>query len=326
MTRVLARDLIERTLAGLDLVPLIEAGFAAYSEGRCNIGPVGELMLDKGEVHIKYGCITGDRYYVVKVASGFYANPTLGLASSNGLMLVFSQQTGALEAVLLDEGLLTDVRTAVAGAVAAKHLAPSRVERIGVLGTGAQARLQVRYLLPIIACRKLVAYGRTPERLDAYRRDMEAIGFDVETTDDPAAVAARCQLIVTTTPSTVPLLRAGDIRPGTHISAFGSDTPHKQELDAGILARASRIVVDSIGQCRLRGEVHKALAAGTITDVGIDEIGNLILGRRPARTGDDQITLFDSTGLAVQDVQIATAVTQAAAAVCNSPRWSQAKR
>ena len=310
MTRVLARDVIEQALAGIDLLPLMEAGFAAYSEGRCNIPPVGELMLEKGEVHIKYGCITGGRHYVVKIASGFYGNPALGLASSNGLMLVFDQATGALETVLLDEGLLTDVRTAVAGAVAARHLAPRQVEYIGVIGTGMQARLQMQYLMPIISCRKLIACGRTPQRLDDYRREMEALGFDVTTTDDPAVVGARCQMIVTTTPSEIPLLRAQDIRPGTHISAFGSDTPHKQELDAQILAQASRVVVDSIPQSRLRGEVHKALQADAIDPSKVEEIGAIINGQRPARNNDGEITVFDSTGLAVQDVQIATAVTQ----------------
>ncbi len=313
MTRVLARGVIEKALAGIDLLPLMEAGFAAYSDGQCNIPPVGELMLEKGEVHIKYGCITGGRYYVVKIASGFYGNPALGLASSNGLMLVFDQATGALATVLLDEGMLTDVRTAVAGAVAAKYLAPSHVEHIGVIGTGMQARLQMQYLMPIIACRSLVACGRTPERLDAYRRDMEALGFTVQTTDDPAVVGARCQLIVTSTPAAAPLLLSEHVRPGTHISAFGSDTPHKQELATGILARASRIVVDSLAQCRLRGEVHQALKAGVVPEERIEEIGDLILGRRAARSRDDAITVFDSTGLAVQDVQIATAVTQAAA-------------
>lgn len=313
MTRVLQRNEIEHALAGIDLLPLIEAGFAAFSEGRCNIPPVGELMMEKGEVHIKYGCITGDRFYVVKIASGFYANPALGLASNNGLMLVFDQATGALETVLLDEGMLTDQRTAAAGAVAAKYLAPRHIERIGVIGTGVQARMQVQHLMPIITCRELVAFGRTPERLSAYRRDMEALGFNVQTTDDPAVVGARCQLIVTTTPSTAPLLRAEHIQPGTHINAFGSDTAHKQELATDILARASRIVVDSLAQCRLRGEVHQALKAGVITEARVEEIGELILGRRPARSADDAITVFDSTGLAVQDVQIATAVAQAAA-------------
>ena len=206
MTRVLTRDVIEQALTGIDLLPLMEAGFAAYSEGRCNIPPVGELMLEKGEVHIKYGCITGGRYYVVKVASGFYGNPALGLASSNGLMLVFDQATGALETVLLDEGMLTDVRTAVAGAVAARYLAPRHVEHIGVIGTGMQARLQMQYLMPIVPCRKLIACGRTPQHLEAYRRDMEVLGFDVQTTDDPAVVGAHCQLIVTTTPATAETL------------------------------------------------------------------------------------------------------------------------
>ena len=138
---------------------------------------------------------------------------------------------------------------------------------------------------------------------------MEALGYAVQTTDDPGQVAAQCQLIVTTTPSTLPLLRAQDIRPGTHISAFGSDTPHKQELDAQILARASRVVVDSVAQSRLRGEVHKALGAGVITESRVEEIGAIVMGQRPARANDDEITVFDSTGLAVQDVQIATAVT-----------------
>ena len=312
MTRILKRAAIEQAIAGLDLVPLIEAGFAAYSAGRCNIPPVGELVMEKGEVHIKYGCITGDDYYVVKIASGFYGNPALGLASGSGLMLVFDQHTGLLETVLLDDGLLTDVRTAVAGAVAAKYLAPSRIERIGVIGAGVQARLQLEYLMPITRCRNIVACGRTPERLDAYRRDMEAKGFAVETTNDPSVVAAHCQLIVTTTPSAAPLLRADDIRPGTHINAIGSDTPHKQELAADILSRAARVVVDSIPQCRLRGEVHKALAARAITEAKIEEIGSIILGKRPARTDDDEITVFDSTGVAVQDIQIAKAVAQTA--------------
>ncbi len=312
MTRILERSTIERALAGLDLVPLIASGFAAYSAGRCNIPPVGEMVMDKGEVHIKYGCITGGQHYVVKIASGFYDNPALGLASGNGLILVFDQNTGVLETVLLDQGLLTDVRTAVAGAVAASYLAPSRVDRIGVIGTGMQARLQLKYLQPMVACRRVVACGRSRERLDAFRFDMEALGFEVETTSDPAVVAARCQLIVTTTPSMLPLLQADDIRSGTHISAFGSDTPHKQELATAILARAARVVVDSLPQCRLRGEVHQALKAGVIPESKIEEIGNIILGQRPRRTEDDEITVFDSTGLAVQDIQIATAVTLAA--------------
>ena len=107
-------------LQGLDLIPAIEAGFVAYSQGRCNIPPVGELLMDKGEVHIKYGCVTGDPTYVIKIASGFFGNPESGLSPNNGMMLLFSQQTGEPLAMLRDEAHLTDVRTAIAGAIAAK--------------------------------------------------------------------------------------------------------------------------------------------------------------------------------------------------------------
>ena len=122
--KIVTLDEIKRVLPGLDLMPAIEAGFVAYSAGRSVVPPVGELLLEKGEVHIKYGFIKEDEHYVIKIASGFYGNPQLGLPTSSGLMLMFSQATGQPVAALLDEGVLTDVRTAVAGAIAAKYLAP----------------------------------------------------------------------------------------------------------------------------------------------------------------------------------------------------------
>lgn len=308
MTVVLRRAEIEAALAGIDLLAPIEQAFAAYSAGRCNIPPVGELIMDKGEVHIKYGCVTGDPTYVVKIASGFSGNPALGLPAGNGVMLVFSQATGSLKAVLLDEGYLTDVRTAAAGAVATKHLAPRSVDCIGIVGTGVQARLQARYLKAVVACRDLVLYGRTPAHRLACRKDLEATGFRVHETDDPCDIGRSCRLIVTTTSAHEPLLAAADIRPGTHISAIGSDTPDKQELDCAILARATRVVVDSRAQGLLRGEVHKALAARAIEMDRVVEIGEIIAGKFPSRRTEDEITIFDSTGLAAQDIAIATAV------------------
>ena len=114
-----------------------------------------------------------------------------------------------------------------------------------------------------------------------------------------------------TTPATEPLLRADDIHPGTHITAIGSDAPHKQELDPGILARASLVVADSRAQCRERGEIAHALGAGAISPDQVRELGDVIAGNAPRRTDDDQITVFDSTGVAVQDIQIASAVARA---------------
>ena len=309
--RIVELPEIQEVLEGLDVLPLIEAGFVAYSEGRAVVPPVGELILDEGETHIKYGFIRGEPWYVIKIASGFYKNPARGLPSGDGMMLLFSQATGQPVATLLDQGHLTDVRTAAAGAIGARYLAPRRVDRIGVAGAGVQARHQVRHLKPITECRSVLAWGRTDEELEAYRRDMEAEGFEIAVTRDPAELGASCNLIVTTTPATEPLLRVDDIRPGTHINAIGSDAPHKQELDPAILSRASLVVADSRAQCRERGEIARALDAGAISPDQVKELGDVIAGQTPRRTDDDQITVFDSTGVAVQDIQIASAVARA---------------
>ena len=184
---------------------------------------------------------------------------------------------------------------------------------IGVFGTGIQARLQVLELRSVTPCRRLLAWGRTPENLAVYQEEMEEQGFSVAATQDSAEVAARCNLIVTATPATAPLLTAEMIRPGTHITAMGSDTEYKQELDPAILARADIVVADSIGQCRLRGEISKALAAGLVEEERIVELGSIINGDRPGRSAESQISVADLTGVAVQDIQIATAVCRAIA-------------
>ncbi len=142
---------------------------------------------------------------------------------------------------------------------------------------------------------------------------MNSRGFSVETTREAAAIPRTCNLIVTATPSKTPLLSAADLRPGTHITAVGSDTPDKQELDSEILARADVVVADSLAQCRLRGEIHKALAAGKIDESRVVELGNIISGRASGRTSDSQITVADLTGVAVQDIKIASAVYRALA-------------
>jgi len=304
---------IKEVLPSLDLIPAIEAGFAAYSSGRAVVPPVGELLLDQGEVHIKYGYLRGDDYYVIKIASGFYDNPKIGLPSSNGLMLLFSQKTGELVCILLDQGHLTDTRTAVAGAIAAKHLAPKQIERIGIVGTGIQGRLQLQHLAHVTACRRALVWGRGKPQLERYRRDMEPHGFSVDTTLNTSDVLHNCNLVVTCTPATSPLLQASDLRPGTHITAVGSDTSEKQELDSAILNRADVVVADSIAQCLQRGEIHKAIAAGDIVAENLIELGDLIAGRAPGRTSEEQVTVADLTGVAVQDIEIAKAVYEALA-------------
>jgi len=310
MAEILTLDRIKEALRGLDIVGAMEEGFVAYSRGHVVVPPVGEMIFEDppGDVHIKYGFIRGDDVYVIKVASGFTENPELGLSSSNGLMLLFSQKTGEPLAVLLEEGYLTNVRTAAAGAVAAKYLSPRAVRRIGILGAGIQGRMQLEYLRGVRDCRDATVWGTGDEELAAYKKDMEAIGFRVRTTRDAGEVAAECNLIVTCTPSRKPLLTAAQIKPGTHITAMGSDTLEKQELDPAILRMADRVVVDSLSQACLRGECFKAFEAGAITPDDVVELGAVIEDPKLRRASDAEITIADLTGVAVQDIQIAKAV------------------
>lgn len=306
--KIITLEQINKILPTLDLVPAIEAGFAAYSAGQAEVPPVGELLLDKGDVHIKYGYLKDDEFYVIKIASGFYDNPALGLPSSNGLMLLFSQQTGELISILLDEGFLTDTRTAIAGAIAAKYLAPKQVERIGIVGTGTQARLQLIYLKRVVACRDVLVWGRGKKQLAQYHTEMEKYDFQIEMTTDITNILHTCNLIVTTTPATSPLLHLSDLQSGVHITAVGSDTPDKQELEAAILGQADLVVADSISQCLVRGEIHQAIKTGYLTENKLIELGNIIKGKANRRTSDNQITIADLTGVAVQDIKIAETV------------------
>ena len=310
MSKLIPLETIKKIVTGLDVIGLMEEGFVAYSEGRAVIPPVGELIFEDppGETHIKYGYIQGGDHYVIKIASGFYGNPKLGLPSGNGLMLLFSQKTGFLEAVLLDEGHLTDVRTAAAGAVAGKHLAPGNVERIGILGGGVQGRLQLRFLLPVISCRKALVWMRDPAEVDPYLESFADSDLEIDVAGSSEEVADRCNLIVTATPSKIPLLTAGRIRAGTHITAIGSDTVDKIELEPEILGDADLVVVDSLPQSETRGEVFQAVKAGTLNRDSVVELGAVVGGRVPGRTDDQQITVCDLTGVAVQDLMIAQGV------------------
>ncbi|MGI9271437.1 MAG: ornithine cyclodeaminase family protein [Woeseiaceae bacterium] len=309
--KILTLEQIKEALPTVDLMHEIEAGFVAYSKGKAVVPPVGELVMQDppGDVHIKYGYLSGDDYYVIKIASGFYNNPAMGLPSSNGLMLLFNQKNGELCAALLDEGHLTDVRTAVAGAIAAKYLAPSKLTRIGIIGTGIQARLQLQYLATVTSCRDVIVCGRDQQKLDAYCKDMSAHGFSVKFTFDAADLLRDCNLVVTTTPAFEPILEWRDsLDHGLHITAVGSDTAEKQELDLEFMKSADLIVADSISQCLTRGEIHHALKNAVIQENQIVELGDVIAGTSETRTSDEQLTIADLTGVAVQDIQISKAI------------------
>ena len=230
MTVVYEAAEIERSVDPAALIDAVAEGFVRFSAGDVVVPPVGLLHFEHppGDVHIKYGYVEGGDIYVVKVASGFYHTPSRGLPTNDGSMLVYRQATGELLAVLLDRGYLTELRTGAAGAVAARALAPSRVERIGIVGAGVQGRFQLRMLRHVVSCDDVVVWSRSADRLDTYRTDMEAEGVSVTTTTDLAEVMATCDLVVTATPTREPLITVDLVRPGQHITALGSDNVGKQ--------------------------------------------------------------------------------------------------
>lgn len=308
--KILDLGQIKTLLASIDIIPAIEVGFKTYSQGNAVIPPVAEMLFDvpPGEVHIKYGYLRDDDFYVIKIASGFYNNPELGLSSSGGMMLLFSQKTGQIKCIMLDEGYLTNIRTAVAGAVAAKYLAPQNVERIGIIGAGIQGKLQLQYLKTITNCIDVIVWGINDEELNLYKNEMEPLGYTIETTTSIVKIAYSCNLIVTVTPSRIPLLKIDDIQTGTHITAVGSDIPEKQELESEILKKADVVVADSISQCLQRGEIFHGIRNNHIQQEKLIELGNIISGKNVGRTSENQITIADLTGVAVQDIQISKAV------------------
>jgi len=316
VTTVLELDEIQRLIDVPQLIREIETGFVLYSEGKVTVPPVGFLHFEDppGDVHIKYGFVSGDEYYVLKMASGFYANAALGLPVADGLLLVFSQKTGELKLILLDKCWLTDMRTAAAGAVAAKHLAAHTVGDIGIVGTGVQARMQLEMLRDVVDCKSCLVWGRDPAKVESMIEDLRAKdsvrawGLRIEPAESLDHLVSRCNLIVTTTSARGPLIRADQVQKGTHITAMGSDDHGKQELEAEVLAKADLVVADSLSQCVDHGECFAAVQGGHIEKDSILELGDVIKTPALGRTGEDQITVADLTGVAIQDIQIAKMV------------------
>jgi ornithine cyclodeaminase/alanine dehydrogenase-like protein (mu-crystallin family) len=243
----------------------------------------------------------------VKMSSGFFDNHKLGLPSLSGLMILFSVRTGRPEAILLDNGYLTDVRTGAAGAVAARHLAPQTVRTAGVIGAGTQARYQMLALRQVRPFQRLLIYSQTPASVEKYIAEMsDRLDAEIIAAADPEQVVRESEVVVTTTPSRRPLIEADWLHPGLHITAMGSDAEVKQELAAESLLRADLLVCDRKSQAFRLGELHHALQAGLLSEDGpMVELGEITAGLVNGRTDDSQITICDLTGTGVQDTAIA---------------------
>lgn len=316
-------DEIKRLIDIPTLIRDIETGFVHYCQGRSVVPPVGFLHFDSppGDVHIKYGYIQGDDYYVLKVASAFTDNAKLSVPVNHGVVLVFSSQTGSIKFVLADEGWLTDIRTAAAGAVAAKHLSASKIHSIGIVGTGVQARLQLELLKEVIQCDHCTIWGRDSSKAQQMVEELyqnpviQDWGIKINVVEEIEHLTTQCKLIVTTTPAKLPLITLDHIQPGTHITAMGSDDYGKQELNSKLLAKADVIVADSRSQCIDHGECCAAIQDQHIKPTDVVELGDVINGTAAGRTNDQQITIADLTGVAVQDIQAAKMVVNAFKAI-----------
>jgi ornithine cyclodeaminase len=286
----------------------VEHGFSRLAEGRAFAPPVIaiEIPAHRGEVDIKTAYIEGLESFAVKVASGFLDNPAKGLPYGTGMMILISAETGFLEALLVDNGYLTELRTGLAGALAADRLAPRTIESAGVIGSGSQARYQMRGLKMVRDFRRLHVFGVVPEEVARYVDDMETeFGIEVLVATTPGDVVRESDVVACTTPSREPYLEARWLHPGLHVTCMGSDMPSKQELFADCFARADRVVCDRLAQARAIGELHHALDAGVVDERAVDELGEITAGLKPGRRRDDEITICDLTGVGVQDTAIA---------------------
>lgn len=290
-------------------IKAVADGFSRLAEGKATVPPIMRVDVPEssGEVDIKTAYVHGLDSFAVKIAAGFLNNREFGLPTGSGMMILVSTKTGFVEAILLDNGYLTDVRTGIAGAIASQYLARKQIETAGVIGSGMQARYQMRGLKLVRDFNRLMIYGIMPEEVDLYADEMsEELGVEVIKASSYEHVVRESDVVVTATPSHEPYLRAEWLHPGLHITCMGSDAEHKQELHADVFSHVDRLVCDRKSQCFRLGELHHALEAGVISEGDeIIELGELTSGRKLGRQSDGEISVCDLTGVGVQDTAIA---------------------
>ncbi|SOC92248.1 ornithine cyclodeaminase [Rhizobium sp. AN5] len=299
-----------RAVVKLDLsaVECVELAFAALATDAVAMPPILRLDIPefRGEVDVKTAYVPGFDGFAIKVSPGFFDNPKLGLPSLNGLMILFSARTGLVEALLLDNGYLTDVRTAAAGAVAARHLAREDASVAAIFGAGMQARLQFDALKLVRPIQSARIWARDHQKAEGLAGDLaREHGIEVIAAADPQTALRGADIVVTTTPAEKPILFAAWLEEGQHLTAMGSDAEHKNEIDPAVFSRA-RYFADRLSQTRILGELHHAIAAGPVTpDQEFTELGAVIAGKARGRVFRDEITFADLTGTGVQDTAIA---------------------
>jgi ornithine cyclodeaminase len=307
---VLSEDEIRSCVSlNQEALEIVAEGFSYLAGGKVTLPPILRIDIpeNNGEVDVKTAYLHGLDSFAIKIAAGFFDNYKLGLPTGSGMMVLIDATTGNPLAILLDNGYLTDLRTGIAGAIAAQYLAPKDIKIAGVIGSGMQARYQIRALRLVRDFSQVMVFGIVEEEVDRYVAEIsEELGIPVIKTPDAESVVCRSEIVVTTTPSKEPYLRPGWLHPGLHITCMGADSEHKQEVYAEVFAKVDLIACDKKSQVFRLGELHHALQAGVISeDDRIIELGQLTSGLEPGRRSENEITICDLTGVGVQDTQIA---------------------
>jgi ornithine cyclodeaminase/alanine dehydrogenase len=304
-TLLLRKQEVRGLISMPEVIAMVEEAYKAFSSGEVVQPPyIGiDLPGHRGEIDFKLGYNQANEVISMKASSGgFRNNPQKhGVPNGMGTVLLFDGESGGLMCVM-DGSLLTGLRTGAAGAVSVKALARKDASRVTCIGTGNQARMQIRAIREVMKIGEVHAWSNHAETMAKFKADIES-EFDIPVVlaSSKQQAVAQADILVTTTRGKGSLVEAAWVRPGTHIVAIGADAPGKQEFDPEIF-RDAKVVVDSIAQCVAKGEAQHAIAQGIITAQDIHaEIGEILLGRKPGRESDEETTIFDATGMAIQD-------------------------
>ena len=309
MTVILSLDEIKKCI-GLDkqLIPIIEEAFKNLAQDKVSMPPILRLDIEEyhGESDVKAAYIQGLDSYAIKVASGFFNNPKIGLPSSNGLMILLDSKTGVIKSILLDKGYLTDIRTAIAGAIAAKYLSNPDSKKVGIIGAEIQAKLQLEALSLVRNIDTAFIWARKKDKVSEFIADIKKLNINIQACLLPEEVVNQCEILVTTTPSKSPLIKNEWLKKGLHITAMGSDAEQKNELDPLIIKDCDLYIPDSLSQTKILGELNHAIKNNLVSsNQNYNELGEVILDPSLGRKRKEDITVCDLTGTGVQDTAIA---------------------
>jgi alanine dehydrogenase len=307
---ILSRRDIDGLLKFDEYVQVVGQAFRAHAEGCCLPPALMHVEAPDGEFHIKAGgLLAPEPYFALKANGGFFHNrERYGMPNIQGMILLSSAANG-LPLAVMDSMEITIQRTGAATAIAACYLARKESSVVTICGCGSQGRIQLRAVCAGLPIRKAFAFGPRPEKTRAFADSMSAaLGIEVTPTDDLRAALRQSDVCVTCTPARKALIFPEDVPPGMFIAAVGADSPDKQELDARLLSLAG-VYGDLVDQCAAVGEFHHAIKQGLVKREDFrGELGALISGTVCGRTCADEITIYDSTGTAIQDVAAAAAV------------------